>query len=457
MRLRDPSDTTWQRYRDVVLGALPENESKAIAAWSQTFYPFQQRWLWEPERFAICNKSRQTGFSHTTGALGVLWASAFGETTTFISVGEREALEVFDKAQRHSALLEKLGSRWGKSRKSGGELHFASGGRVIALPRSGGRGFSGNVFLDEWAYGERTQQVWDAAAPVIMHGYRLRVASTPDGVGNMFHELWTEDRASKGWAGHEIPLQMALDDGMDVSLDDCWRMARGDPRLFDQLFNCKFLDGEFQYIPTSAVDECTHDNLYLPSGEYYAGLDVGLENDLTALVVLRRAPNETASLVQLRTCKRTDQEMLDKLVYEAFARFNLRRLAVDATGLGSFPAKALQKRYGWSRVEPVVFTVKSKEDLATTAHSYFVNGLIRIPRTRAALKDPDSDHDAADMLRQDVCAIRREHTSAGNIRYDAARTENGHADRAWALFLALHAIGHRPATKTVITDGDYDA
>jgi hypothetical protein len=30
-------------------------------------------------------------------------------------------------------------------------------------------------------------------------------------------------------------------------------------------------------------------------------------------------------------------------------------------------------------------------------------------------------------------------TSAGNVRYDAARTDEGHADSAWALGLALHA------------------
>ena len=32
-------------------------------------------------------------------------------------------------------------------------------------------------------------------------------------------------------------------------------------------------------------------------------------------------------------------------------------------------------------------------------------------------------------------------TAAGNIRFSADRSENGHSDRFWALALALHAKG----------------
>jgi hypothetical protein len=91
------------------------------------------------------------------------------------------------------------------------------------------------------------------------------------------------------------------------------------------------------------------------------------------------------------------------------------------------------------------------------AYSYFVNGMVRIPKKDGVLKDPLSDTVCAEPLRDDLRAIRREITSAGNVRYTAPHNASGHADRAWALFLALHAIGHRPAAKTVITDGNYDA
>jgi len=37
-----------------------------------------------------------------------------------------------------------------------------------------------------------------------------------------------------------------------------------------------------------------------------------------------------------------------------------------------------------------------------------------------------------------LCSIRREVTDAGNVRYDAPHTPEGHADKAWALALALY-------------------
>ena len=223
-------------------GALPQRELDALLAWVSTFYPFQREWLLEPSRFAICLKSRQIGISHTSAACAVLWGAYLGETTTIISVGEREALEVLDKAKRHATVLAKLGASWARHRAAAEEVAFVNGGRVIALPASsGGRSFSGNVFLDEFAYVQRPDRVWDGASAVTMHGYRMRVASTPDGMDNAFSNLWHSDAANRGYARHTFTLQRALDEGMKVSLDDCWKMAKGDKRLFAQLFECSFL------------------------------------------------------------------------------------------------------------------------------------------------------------------------------------------------------------------------
>jgi hypothetical protein len=59
----------------------------------------------------------------------------------------------------------------------------------------------------------------------------------------------------------------------------------------------------------------------------------------------------------------------------------------------------------------------------------------------------DIEPRAAERLREDICAIRREITTAGNVRYDAPHTDEGHADAAWALALALHACGKAPGKK----------
>lgn len=395
--------------------------------------------------------------SHTTAAWGILRGVFHGETTTIISVGQSEADEVLKKAKDHRAILIALGSRMAATRDKDtqSQIDFASGGRVMALPSSGGRGFTGNIFLDEFAYHQHPERVWDAALAVTMHGFCARVTSTPNGVGNEFHALWSDPEKNRGWARHEISLDRALGDGMRVSTDDCWKMAKGDPRIFDQLFRCKFLDGELQYLPTSLIRSAEVDDLRIDGGVCFAGLDIGKTADLTVLCVLRKV-GKVSHVQYLETHRRTDADGLHAMVARAFKAFDLRRLCVDATGLGSFPAEQMRKRHGLSRVEPIQFTLQEKEELATGLYTTLTEGTIRLPRTDTAFPAPPPgmhapENGAADNLREDLCSLRRIITTSGNVRYDAPHTDRGHADRAWALALAAHAASQSVSARGVGT------
>jgi phage FluMu gp28-like protein len=431
-----------QKYKQ----SLPDREYAALEAWLSTFYPFQLEWLLESADYAICNKSRQIGMSHTTAACAVLWGAFHGELTTVISVGERESKEVLEKARIHREVLCRLGSHMAARRRRDNdtEIDFVSGGRIMALPASGGRSFSGNIFLDEYAYQERAAKVWDAAVAVTMHGYRARIASTPNGVGNDFYELWTDPIAGNGWIKHEIPLQRALDEGMQVDTERCWKMAKGDSRLFAQLFQGRFLDGEFQYIPTEAIEACQFDelptSLNFPFG-YFGGLDVGREHDRTVLEVIGLDSARRAWNVYAESCKRTNADGLRDLVRRGLKRFNLRKLCVDSTGMGAFPVDDLKREHGSSRVEGIDFTNKSKEGLATGLYTAITKHKIALPRRNGVLPEADYAAGEPDAIKHDLCAIRREISTAGNVTYDAPRTNKGHADRAWALALAIKAAG----------------
>lgn len=419
--------------------ALPPSEWAAVEAWLSTFYPYQLRWVLDWGRFSLVLKSRQVGASHTIAAWAVLCA-LLGETTTIISVGEREALEVLDKCELHAMALERLGSKWAASRKRGPQLKLASGGRIIALPQtSGGRSYSGNVVLDEFAYVDHPEKLWDGAAGTVLHGYKLRVISTPNGVGNSFHKLWTDPKAHAGYTLHATTIDQAIEDGLPVDLDECWKMARGDPRVFDQLFRCSFLDNDAQYIPSALIDEASVDDTYCHDGEVFAGLDVGRTNDLTVLVVLRRDSEGVLWLQHIEERKRTSSEDLDELARMAVQDFGATRLCVDSSGLGQFPAENMQRKFGRFRVEPVPFTLQSKEDMATSLYTSFARRALRIPRANSRLRD-------------DIASIRRIITSAGNVRYDAPHTSEGHADRAWALALAIHGTTKTSSKRVEIYD-----
>lgn len=98
---------------------------------------------------------------------------------------------------------------------------------------------------------------------------------------------------------------------------------------------------------------------------------------------------------------------------------------MDATGLGAMLAEELQARWG-ARVEPVTFTQAVKEDLAVRVKRLLEERRLKLPY------DP--------AVRAGLGSVKRYVTPAGNIRFDADRTEAaGHADHFWALALALAA------------------
>jgi phage FluMu gp28-like protein len=63
---------------------------------------------------------------------------------------------------------------------------------LAANPRTA-RGFSGDLILDEFAYHEDSNAIWNAAEPILSSNadYFCRIASTPNGKHNLFYRLCT--------------------------------------------------------------------------------------------------------------------------------------------------------------------------------------------------------------------------------------------------------------------------
>jgi phage FluMu gp28-like protein len=63
---------------------------------------------------------------------------------------------------------------------------------LAANPRTA-RGFSGDLILDEFAFHENANAIWDAAEPILSSNpdYLCRIASTPNGKHNLFYRLCT--------------------------------------------------------------------------------------------------------------------------------------------------------------------------------------------------------------------------------------------------------------------------
>lgn len=227
---------------------------------------------------------------------------------------------------------------------------------------------------------------------------------------------------------------------------------------FQQEYECVFLDPENQWLSPSEISSCVHPHLSLESslnalyhhpGPLYAGYDVGRTHHPSELVVLEavipqgpwaqregeedlpspRLLKETPP--QLRVCyllslSQVEYAMQQKLLETLLGIPSLERLCIDATGLGGPLTEALQTRYPL-RVEPVVFTAKVKEQLAVGLKVALQQQILLLPPHR-------------DLLQQ-LQSVRQELLS-GRLHFSVSAKDH-HADRFWALALALRASERR--------------
>ncbi len=165
----------------------------------------------------------------------------------------------------------------------------------------------------------------------------------------------------------------------------------------------------------------------IPSGAegWYLGVDIGRRKDLTVIWLIEKLHNYHHTL-NVHVIEKTPFRVQMEIIGSYLAHPAARRCCIDASGLGMQLAEQLKETFG-SKVEPITFTGPVKEDLAYNLRTNFENKSVAIP----------ADH----SIREDLHSVRKVTTASNNIRFDVnAESEvSGHADRFWALALALYA------------------
>ena len=205
------------------------SSTPAAAEARAILYPYQRRWIDDQSRFKIGMFSRQTGKTYTS-TLEIAEDMVKAEVEkrrvrwVILSRGERQAREAMEEGLKvhlraYGAAFESLESDFhladATSCKSL-EVVMAHGSRVTALPANPdtARGFSANVFLDEFAFHADSRKIWAALFPVVSrNGLKLRVVSTPNGEGNKFYDLMTSAETA-GWSKHVVDIYQAVADGL---------------------------------------------------------------------------------------------------------------------------------------------------------------------------------------------------------------------------------------------------
>jgi phage FluMu gp28-like protein len=315
-------------------------------------------------------------------------------------------------------------------------------------------------------------KIWAALFPVISAGWKLRVVSTPNGKGNKFYELMTDAGLDGTWSRHTVDIYQAVADGLPRDIAEL-KGGLNDEDAWAQEYELQWLDEASAWISYELIDGCESDQCvlgplsastereqsktretlsglgftaatmqprYVPlqvvgaspthqGGACFVGVDIAARNDLFVIWVIEAVGDVywTREIIARRRISFAEQ---DALLDDVFDRYRIVRCCMDQTGLGEKPVEDAQRRHGSSRVEGVIFTGPNKMILATHGKQAFEDRKIRIPM---------GDRD----LRQDLHKLQKVTGPTGAPRFIAESDAGGHADRAWACFLALNAAAGR--------------
>tara|TARA_R110002020_G_scaffold44075_4_gene127361 strand:- start:1476 stop:3089 length:1614 start_codon:yes stop_codon:yes gene_type:complete len=211
-------------------------------------YPFQERCLTEfkENRYNIILKSRQLGIS-TLSAGFSLWTMLFhnDKNILVIATGKDVAKNLVTKVRvMYDNLPSWLKTTTEETNKL--SLRFTNGSQIkaIASNESAGRSEALSLLiLDEAAFIDKVDTIWTAAQQTLATGGGCIALSTPNGVGNWFHQQWM---GAEDGTNEFHPIRLHWTDHPDR--DQTWRDTQN-----------KVLG------PSQAAQECDAD--FLTSGQ----------------------------------------------------------------------------------------------------------------------------------------------------------------------------------------------
>lgn len=426
--------------------------------------PYQKAVYDDPARFIAWIAGRQVGKSFTGAARAVAHAMRKPKTDFLIaSPSERQSYEAIKKCKDWAdafnfALSDESEDRTGLGAlMRSATIQFQNGSRIIAVPGKPDtvRGFSADVWMDEFAFFEDPDATWKAIFPSISNPLKgLKTAfitSTPNGKGGRgkrFYEIVTnkgELETQEGaytagpWSVHKTPITRAAP-FLGTNLEEL-RKAVDDEEAWQQEFMCDFIDATNVLLPYELIQSCesaeatltfTPMDYHTTSNAVYGifcGIDFGRTSDPTVCWTLQRVGDVmwTREVLCIKNTSTTEQM---KILSSRIVRAD--RVCIDATGPGvgfGDMAVDLVGRYDpvhhlFGKVSLETFTLPFKRQIFPALRVAFEQKKVRVPI------DVNVREDLHEM--QQVI-------SNGEYNYTARRTAEGHSDRCTALALAIRA------------------
>jgi phage FluMu gp28-like protein len=430
--------------------------------------PYQQRWAKDDSRWKFGLMARQVGKDFSAALEGIrdiMGHERHKKRTDWLiaAPSERQSLESLGKWKEATEAYKMPYTDLQEERVGGSEtllksstIVFPNGSRVIAVPGRPDtvRGYSANVLLTEFAFFEDPDLTWRAILPSITNPLRggekkVRLITTPNGIGNKAHEIWSRNYVpspcplpegeGKKWSCHFVDIHKAVAEGLPVNVEEL-KAAIDDPEGWAQEFECQFLDVQAVLLPYELIATCESEEATaaIPAEFWQTtapwpidmGIDFGRRQDLTVCWSNARLGDvaQTVEVLELANMSTPDQVALLRPRLE-----RARRVCLDYTGagigMGDYLVKEFQEwkpaEHKYGKIELCVFSQTLKVELFSKLRMAFEKRGVRVPVNRA--------------VREDLHSVNRVTSETGGITYRAPRGAGGHADRCTALALALRA------------------
>ena len=208
-------------------------------------YKFQERVLEQlmTHDYSIILKSRQMGISTLTAGYS-LWMMLFHSDKNILVIATKQDVAK-NLVQKVRYMYENLPS-WLKVEcieDNKLNLRFANGSQIKAVSSATTSGRSEAVsmlVIDEAAFIDNIDAIWGASQQTLATGGKAIVLSTPNGIGNWFHEMWADSESGKNEKFNTIRLHWSMHPERDTS----WREDQDDllgPRLAAQECDADFI------------------------------------------------------------------------------------------------------------------------------------------------------------------------------------------------------------------------
>lgn len=438
---------------------LPRAADAPGAEWER----FQIAHLNDDGTFRIEDKSRQIAYSFTVSAESVANAVLEAESTVFVSINKEEADEKIRYARKVFENLEISGmSKLITDNVQ--SLEFDNGARILSLPSRPPRGKAKfHVVLDEFAHVMRDRQIFAAAMPIISRGGRMRVGSSPMGATGMHWEVSQQElRAFPDFIRVKTPwwrvagFRSAKPVGAEL-MSTAERVERfGNVRIqlifanmllddFQQEYECMYVDETVSFFSWDLIRKNQDDTLTCHlvkgtsdvervvrtikeqvaagaiEGELAGGVDVGRKRNLTEIALVG-ATGKNTPLRLMVSLDRVEFDAQERLLRHILSVLPIGAMLIDQNGIGMHLAENLAAD---TIAEGVDFTNASKQAWATN---------IKIRMERAEVPIPTDRN-----LAYQIHSVKKKITAAKHNVFDTEKNEKHHADKFWALALAVSA------------------